>query len=81
MVTRILFNNTGDNLTASGVEWAAAADGPRQTVLALKEVICAGGAIGSPQLLMHSGIGPKDVLTAAGVSVREWSFQLCCVVH
>lgn len=34
-----------------------------------KEVILAGGAIGSPHVLMHSGIGPKDVLTAAGVDV------------
>lgn len=34
------------------------------------EVIVAGGAYGSPQLLMLSGIGPKDHLTQMGVPVK-----------
>ncbi|KIJ54722.1 GMC oxidoreductase [Sphaerobolus stellatus SS14] len=69
-VTRILFNNAGSNLTASGVEWAASADAPRATIGVNLEVISSGGAIGSPHLLMHSGIGPKDILDAAGVTVN-----------
>ncbi len=35
-----------------------------------KEVIIAGGAIGSPHILMASGVGPRDVLEAAGVPVN-----------
>lgn len=32
-------------------------------------MILAGGAIGSSHVLMHSGVGPSDVLKAAGVDV------------
>src|SRR5205823_11188060 len=35
------------------------------------EVILSGGAIGSPHVLMLSGIGPPDQLRAAGVEVRH----------
>lgn len=71
-VTRLIFSNSSsnDNLTASGVEYAASKDAPKKTVNVRKEVILAGGAIGSPHILMHSGVGPKDVLDAAGVSVN-----------
>ncbi|MFP6745259.1 MAG: choline dehydrogenase [Alphaproteobacteria bacterium] len=39
----------------------------RRTVRANREVILAGGAINSPQLLMLSGIGPADHLRAMGI--------------
>ena len=32
--------------------------------------ILAGGAVGSPQMLLVSGVGPKDVLDSAGISVQ-----------
>ncbi|KAI8974037.1 GMC oxidoreductase-domain-containing protein [Trametes punicea] len=70
-VTRLLFDTSNkNNLTATGVEWAAGADADRQTVKVNKEVILAAGAVGSPQVLMLSGVGPSDVLQAASVDVQ-----------
>lgn len=39
-------------------------------VYANKEVVLAAGGIFSPHLLLLSGIGPKDVLAAANVTVK-----------
>ena len=70
-VTRILFDTSNtNNLTATGVEWASSADAPRQTINVRKEVILSSGAMGSPRVLMHSGVGPADVLQSAGVDVQ-----------
>ncbi|MEX2650251.1 MAG: choline dehydrogenase [Alphaproteobacteria bacterium] len=44
--------------------------GGRETVRAAREVIVALGAIGSPQLLMLSGLGPADDLRRLGLTVR-----------
>ena len=41
--------------------------GSKLTFWATKEVIVSSGAIGSPQLLMLSGIGPKEHLQAVGI--------------
>ncbi|KAH9853236.1 GMC oxidoreductase [Lenzites betulinus] len=69
--TRIIFDTSNSaNLTATGIEWAASASAPRQTIKVNKEVILAGGTIGSPHLLQLSGVGPSDVLKAAGVDVQ-----------
>jgi choline dehydrogenase len=70
-VTRMLFaTNSTTNLTATGVEYAGSVKGARKTVNVRREVILSGGAIGSPQMLMLSGVGPKDVLSAAGIDVK-----------
>jgi len=53
-----------DGLKATGIETN---QGP---FTARKEVILCAGAVGSPQLLQVSGIGPKSVLEQAGVSIR-----------
>jgi choline dehydrogenase len=42
-----------------------------ETVAAAGEVILAAGAVGSPHILQLSGIGPGQVLKAAGVPVRH----------
>jgi choline dehydrogenase len=62
--TRLLF----DRHRACGVEFAR--DGRLEQVQADTEVILAGGAYNSPQLLMLSGIGPVSELTRIGISVR-----------
>ena len=46
-------------------------DGMRKVVNARREIILSAGAIGSPQILQVSGIGPGEVLRDAGVEVRH----------
>ncbi|KAH6886071.1 mala s 12 allergen [Coprinopsis sp. MPI-PUGE-AT-0042] len=61
MVTRVLFadNIQEGDLSASGVD-----------VFANKEVILSGGAVGSPHMLLVSGVGPRDVLDSLNIPVR-----------
>lgn len=56
---------------ATGVS-AIGADGVRQTFHA-KEVILCAGAINTPRLLQLSGIGPPEILQAAGIDIRHAS--------
>ena len=64
LTRRILF----DGKRAVGVEYDA--DGETHTAYG-DEVILSAGAIGSPQLLMLSGVGPADHLRAMGISVVQ----------
>ena len=59
--TRILFD--GD--TAVGIEYRKG--GRLHSVHARREVILSAGAIGSPQILQLSGVGPKALLDRVGV--------------
>lgn len=59
------------DLTAQGVQITNLADGSVSSVYAKKEVILAAGAIHTPQILQLSGIGPKAVLKAAGIKVKQ----------
>lgn len=43
-------------------------DGTEKRALATREVIVSGGAINSPQLLLLSGIGPAEELSALGIT-------------
>ena len=62
---RIRFNGN----RAVGVEYLRG--GERRVVRAEREVIVAGGAVNSPQLLQLSGIGPPALLGALGIPVRR----------
>ncbi len=59
--TRVLLEKN----RATGVEYVR--NGATETASASSEVILAGGAVNSPQLLLLSGIGPADELTRAGI--------------
>lgn len=65
----------------TAVEWAPARGAPTSSVNVNKEAIMSGGSIGSPHLLMHSGVGPKDVLNAAGVPVSASLFPSSLFIH
>ena len=56
-----------DHGRAFGVRYAQA--GRLLEARACREIIVAGGAIGSPRILLHSGIGPATDLECAGVPV------------
>lgn len=64
LATRLLFEGS----RAVGVEYIRG--GERSTAHAEREVILSAGVIGSPHLLMLSGIGDPDVLGAQGIPVR-----------
>jgi choline dehydrogenase len=60
---------TLDGPRVTGVTYEHA--GGTQTVHAAREVIVCAGAVGSPHLLMCSGIGPREHLAQHGVQVRH----------
>lgn len=62
-VTKIII----ENQKAVGVQFYQ--DGELRVARATKEVIASGGAVNSPQLLLLSGIGPKEHLQAVNVTV------------
>lgn len=57
-----------DGRQAIGVRYRTA--GRQLKIFCRNEVLLSAGSIGSPSILQRSGIGPADVLTAAGVPVR-----------
>jgi choline dehydrogenase-like flavoprotein len=77
LATRVLFD---DKRRAIGVEYqkgrhlygadpqAGGSGGTTHTVTARREVILAGGAFNTPQLLMLSGIGGREALAAHGIA-------------
>jgi choline dehydrogenase len=56
-----------ENRRAVGVEYIR--DGALEQARAEREVILAGGAVNSPQLLLLSGIGPANELSALGIRI------------
>lgn len=63
LATKVIF----EGKRAVGVEYTQ--NGVRKIVRATREVILAGGAINSPQLLQLSGIGPGALLAEHGIDV------------
>ncbi|KAF9700052.1 hypothetical protein EKO04_001434 [Ascochyta lentis] len=65
--TEVLFQD----LTAKGVQFTNLADKTVSKVYAKREVILAAGSVFTPKILQLSGVGPADVLKAAGVKVKK----------
>jgi choline dehydrogenase len=63
LVTRVLIHDG----RAEGVVYVH--DGQEREARARREVILCAGTVGSPQLLMLSGIGPAEHLRALGIPV------------
>ena len=63
-VLKVTFNS---EKRATGVEFIRY--GKRETIRVRREVILSAGAINSPQLLMLSGIGPKEHLSEFGIPI------------
>ncbi|MGY1669153.1 GMC family oxidoreductase [Geodermatophilus sp. SYSU D00710] len=66
--TRVLLSDGGAR-RATGVEYVTA-DGTTDVVHAEREVVLSAGAVGSPQLLMLSGVGPREHLESLGIECR-----------
>jgi choline dehydrogenase len=65
--TRVLLDVTDGQTIATGVEYCTPG-GETVMVHVAKEVILSAGTIGSPHLLLLSGIGPRQEIEATGVS-------------
>ncbi|EJU03852.1 alcohol oxidase [Dacryopinax primogenitus] len=67
-VTRLILAQSGQVVNATAVEFQAYDGAPVQTVGVNREALLCGGAIGSPTVLMRSGIGPTNILQPLGIS-------------
>jgi choline dehydrogenase len=65
-VTRVLLDGGNGQPNARGVEYRTD-DGETVVARANKEVVLSAGAVGSPQILLLSGVGPKHELEAVGI--------------
>ncbi|KAF2142695.1 GMC oxidoreductase [Aplosporella prunicola CBS 121167] len=56
------------NVRVRGVEYATDSSAPRRTITARRDVILAAGAVHTPKLLQHSGIGDSDLLSSFNIT-------------
>ncbi|KAK0224543.1 GMC oxidoreductase [Armillaria nabsnona] len=68
-VVRINWDTSSSNIKAKSVVWQADATDSEHTITVNKEVILSGGVVGSPHIMLLSGVGPSSVLKAAGIDV------------
>lgn len=68
-VKRVVLDGEEGEPVARGVEYQTT-DGATTIVEARKEVVLSAGAVGSPQILLLSGIGPKSELESVGINPR-----------
>jgi len=74
MVEKILFDESGAEPRAIGVEVSKSPKSPKFRVRATREVILSAGAVATPHLLLLSGIGPQEELSKVGVkAVKDLS--------
>jgi choline dehydrogenase len=69
--SRVLLEGEAGQRRAVGIEVLPVEGGAAMQVRAQREVVLAAGAVGSPQLLQLSGIGPPDLLAEHGIAVRQ----------
>ncbi|OJT13666.1 Glucose oxidase [Trametes pubescens] len=68
LVTKILFKGMNAPYTATGVKFVASdGNGTQYQAFARREVIVSAGAIQTPAVLQHSGIGDSEVLSPLGI--------------
>ncbi|KAF4603209.1 hypothetical protein EYR38_003619 [Pleurotus pulmonarius] len=65
-VTRLLLSNATNGVTFDTVEFVSGADTP-QSVKATREIILSAGSIGTPNILLHSGVGDAGDLARVGI--------------
>ena len=68
-VARVILEGGPGELRATGVEYRTP-DGETAVARAANEVVLCAGAVGSPHILMLSGVGPKRELEAVGVACQ-----------
>ncbi|KAJ7629910.1 aryl-alcohol-oxidase from pleurotus Eryingii [Mycena rosella] len=64
-VTRVLQTATG---VFRGVEFVQDLNGPRYNLTAKKEIVLSAGSVGTPNILLHSGIGDSSALKSLGIT-------------
>ena len=67
--TRVVMEGALGEIQATGIEYRCAG-GETRIAFANKEVVLSAGAVGSPQLLLLSGIGPRRELESFGIPCR-----------
>ena len=68
-ISRVLIERSDAGLRASGIEVMPLGGGENVRALATREVILCTGAVGTPQLLQLSGIGPAGLLRQHGIDI------------
>jgi choline dehydrogenase len=68
-VTRVILEGEPGALRATGVEYRSE-HGGTDVATATRDIVLSAGAVGSPHILMLSGVGPRAELEAAGVECR-----------